>query len=705
MMNNFDDILLELGYRVPEGIVDLTKEHQVTELVNILKENGYTDANELAQKARVYFSYLNEAKPKVPVDKIMNQTVTNTDTKKKIKVSSALQYKNSDNPGQQAAFQQAQAMFQSAGYNDKEINKIAGVSKPEQPKVSGKSVFGKGKGGKVFEPKDKDSKVDVEKGAAIQVQSSRYATKGSKELDQKKANNRLKALPPSGISTEKALSNFKKAFPNATTTKYEFPKSSDKLLREKLPPAGYDALKSVLKMSKQGDFEPPISMITDQYGAGKISAQANELAMQAVYSFPSTQQGMAARAEFIKSLETNADVIEKAGGVPILDKSWIRHMAGAHDAFIKNMNRQYGSGRWEVTGMTWDVRQQQEALGANYDNKGDSTDINAQVRIAGKQIQNIEISCKKDWNIFLLNAGLGEPSNWFYTLGPQKEMRANELSKMKEAKDPRFGKQQEAELKELSKQALSKAPIKNKELQDNQLSSAKKGFELIKEIPNKDFAASVKDCMSRGKNDPLYMDKNEAELAKKVQKFLNGTKELNMDDFASYIGGGAKDFKKAVMVYHKLLGSYSGDTNWLESHKQITYGFVQESAKKMATNKEFQGMLLKKLQEAIPVKTMVEGIETMQIDGMYITQKHMQEMFGTDKWDNIKEYLGIKVTNGVASLTYSAKGVNKKPLKIANIQMREKGVGYNGSIALECLPSKEFETTCKDIDSKINRKI
>jgi len=162
MMNNFDDILLELGYRVPEGIVDLTKEHQVNELVNILKEYGYTDVNELAQKARVYFSYLNEVKPKVPVDRIMNQTVTNTDTKKKIKVSSALQYRNSDKPGQQAAFQQAQAMFQSAGYTDKEINKIAGASKPEQPTVKGTQVFGKGKGGKVFEPKGKKKPVKVQ---------------------------------------------------------------------------------------------------------------------------------------------------------------------------------------------------------------------------------------------------------------------------------------------------------------------------------------------------------------------------------------------------------------------------------------------------------------------------------------------------------------------------------------------------------------
>ena len=103
MMNNFDDILLELGYRVPEGIVNLTKDHQVTELVNILRENGYENANELAQKARVYFSYLKEIddvkrRVKVPIETIMNQTVTNTDTKKKIKVSSALLFVNETAP-------------------------------------------------------------------------------------------------------------------------------------------------------------------------------------------------------------------------------------------------------------------------------------------------------------------------------------------------------------------------------------------------------------------------------------------------------------------------------------------------------------------------------------------------------------------------------------------------------------------------------
>lgn len=60
MSINFQEILKELEYRVNTGIIDLNKEEQVTKLAEILKENGVSDANEMAQKARVYFSYLNE---------------------------------------------------------------------------------------------------------------------------------------------------------------------------------------------------------------------------------------------------------------------------------------------------------------------------------------------------------------------------------------------------------------------------------------------------------------------------------------------------------------------------------------------------------------------------------------------------------------------------------------------------------------------
>ena len=60
MSINFQEILKELEYRVEHGIIDLTKEEQVTKLSEILRENKVENANEVAQKVRVYFSYLNE---------------------------------------------------------------------------------------------------------------------------------------------------------------------------------------------------------------------------------------------------------------------------------------------------------------------------------------------------------------------------------------------------------------------------------------------------------------------------------------------------------------------------------------------------------------------------------------------------------------------------------------------------------------------
>ena len=60
MFPNFDEILLELSYRVPEGIIDLTKEHQVKELIEVLKEHKVSSPTQLAQKASMWFRILKE---------------------------------------------------------------------------------------------------------------------------------------------------------------------------------------------------------------------------------------------------------------------------------------------------------------------------------------------------------------------------------------------------------------------------------------------------------------------------------------------------------------------------------------------------------------------------------------------------------------------------------------------------------------------
>lgn len=135
MQINFDDVLLELSYRV--GIVDLTKEWQVTELFNILKENNVQNPTEIANKARVYFSYLSEATTIVKNKQTGNvYPVQNVDAKKHT-IASPADIKTAKATGK---------------YSTKE------PKKPIQPKVKGKNVFGKEKGSKVFEPnKEKKS--------------------------------------------------------------------------------------------------------------------------------------------------------------------------------------------------------------------------------------------------------------------------------------------------------------------------------------------------------------------------------------------------------------------------------------------------------------------------------------------------------------------------------------------------------------------
>lgn len=134
MINNLEEILLELSYRVPTGIVDLTKDYQVTELANILKENGYEDAFEMAQKARVYFSYLNEA----PVTIVKNKETGNVYPVKTV------------NPSRHV-------IATPADIKKAKSNGTFSNSEPKQPApVKGAQVFGKGKGAKVFEPKDKN---------------------------------------------------------------------------------------------------------------------------------------------------------------------------------------------------------------------------------------------------------------------------------------------------------------------------------------------------------------------------------------------------------------------------------------------------------------------------------------------------------------------------------------------------------------------
>ena len=117
MIPNFKEILAELSYRVDGGMPDLNKESHINQMIDIIRENGISDAAHLAQKARVYFSYINEAKQSL--DKVLTQTFKNPDTGNNVKVASALGY---DRKTQ--AYNIAKGMLKKSGYSDKDIDMV-----------------------------------------------------------------------------------------------------------------------------------------------------------------------------------------------------------------------------------------------------------------------------------------------------------------------------------------------------------------------------------------------------------------------------------------------------------------------------------------------------------------------------------------------------------------------------------------------------
>jgi hypothetical protein len=129
MTPNFDEILLELSYRIPQGIVDLTNEQHLNELIIILEENRVYNSQAIASlKEKVV------APNQISKKALLNKTVKNTDTGRDIKVSTALAYKDNKEPGAQAAYLKALALTQKNGYSEKDFDIIPDDA-PEEPNL------------------------------------------------------------------------------------------------------------------------------------------------------------------------------------------------------------------------------------------------------------------------------------------------------------------------------------------------------------------------------------------------------------------------------------------------------------------------------------------------------------------------------------------------------------------------------------------
>lgn len=368
-MLNFDDILLELSYRINTGVIDLANEQQIKMLHQILTENGVENPTEVTNKAKVYFSYLNED------DIVKNKKTGNVYVVKKMDPSKHIK------PTPTEIDKAKKAAGGKLPTSDKEKRKA--------PKVDiGLSSAEKNKTGKqrIINGKDKTlKKVDTLK---------------SKEFLQKQK-------PDDSIFQK----NNKKFQIGPPPPPYKIP--TEILKNAKVPPRHLKALERMIN-TKFNQETAKWSHFSDlPGGAGQISAQAGEL----MTMVSTTLDDKSAELFFNSMLQHEKNQVEKnpklqSEGSRVVTKSWIQAAMNNRKAIRNRISKEYPDST--IIAGCWDTPGEVEAMGlTDYKkNKGFSTDAYFKIKTKdGEEILD-EVSLKKSTTVNFLNSGTGKLLDW-----------------------------------------------------------------------------------------------------------------------------------------------------------------------------------------------------------------------------------------------------------------------------------------------------
>lgn len=408
-------------------------------------------------------------------------------------------------------------------------------------------------------------------------------------------------------------------------------------------------------------------------GAGKISAQAGEL-MTMMGSTMSDDEWNEFSEALLKHeqelLENHPTTFKKKNpkgklvdnpGSRIIDNSWVKAATQSRKAIIDRLEKQYGKGT-TIVASSWDAKDEAEAMGIeNYkENKGFSTDMYLRVKKPNGEEVLDEISLKKSKDVNFLNSGAGQFKDW---LGDDLPDEINQ-SVYKENQRESIAATGES-IKSDIESLLSDNPEKAKEL------------EKVFKSKGLDFNEAL-DNLQNGKGD--YRKSSSVVMA-------------SIKSIADWPSWGKRNDKGPNEGGNTVAQQYLRDA----SEKQTK--FIEASIKSLSENPKMKEGMMTSIREEFPLKAVSEGEETMAIGDMSLDKDTMIEIFGTSKYDDIKEKLTSE-PGPPPFLGYQAE-VGSDVIPIAEVSVREDGVGYGGQIKFEMKLDKRFAATLKDATQKV----
>ena len=389
-------------------------------------------------------------------------------------------------------------------------------------------------------------------------------------------------------------------------------------------------------------------------GAGRVQAQAGELMTMMGASMSDKDF-----ETFISSIDNHVDELVdknqdmKKDSTRSVPKSWVKSAVNNRQAILNRIREEYPGA--EITATSWDTKDDVESLGLDdYDkNKGFSTDMYMKIRTDDGDVLD-EISLKKDINVNFLNAGTGSFKDWDPDL--PDEINPNVYSSIQRENLAKAGKKLSGSIEKL----LSQKPSANDPPE------VKKLRELIKS-KKIDFDKALQDTID-----------------KKGSRSKSGVIQSAIAAMAAEGNKNAQRFMKDVD----------------KRHREYNAAAIEA----IVTNDKLKEGMLQDIRKEFPLKAVGEGEETMAIGDLSLDRATMTEIFGTDDFEEIKTKLRAEPGGPDGKpppyLSYRA-GPGDDIIPLAEIVVREDGVGYGGQFKFEMTLDKRFAKRLREANEAV----
>ena len=513
-----------------------------------------------------------------------------------------------------------------------------GDSDGEGNQQSGPNIFQQNYDAPDIKKTEKDSESDVELASPKREIGGKDKT--LKKVDTLSAEEFGRDLEPNDDDFTKRNAKIANPIPPQP---YQIPESLKQ--NTKFPKKYLTALERMMNTKPTGDGTKWTHYSDIPGGAGQISAQAGEL-MTMMGSTMSDSEF----EEFTNSLlEHESELIKnnpklKTEGSRIITKSWINSAKNNREAILNRIRREYPNS--EIVASVWDTKNDVESLGlTDYDkNKGFSTDMYLKIRTKdGNEILD-EISLKKSTEVNFLNSGAGKFFEWDDNLPDE---------------------------------------INQNVYRDNQRKRLTESGEKFKSEVDKLLASG-------------------SETATELRKTFE-SKKIDFDQALEDTknGKGSRAKSKVILESIKVLADEGNiqAKQYLEENDRIHREFQENAVKAITENPKMKEGMLNEIRSEFPLKAVSDGEESMAIGNNSLDRDVMREIFGTSNYDDIKEKLSAE-PGPPPFLGYRAE-VGSELIPLAEIRVREDGVGYGGQIKFEMQLDRRFAKILKRANEKI----